>query len=686
MKNKKNQWTVPNSILGLHIALLALITFVLYYPSLNHPLIYDSLSLRDSHFFKDSFSSFSFFADRIWGHLSFAMINEAWPENLKAQRFFNIVLQTLNGILLYQFLKTTAQWFLTLKKKSNQLHIQWLCFFASLIFICHPVGVYATAFLIQRYLLLALCFALISALFFIKAWQKSSPLYFVFSAISFYFCLYSKENAIFYPVLFFSLVILKESFSKSKKNLLLPAGLFGFCLLTALWNHFHQVGLVHEIHGPFVSKALPTSSLWGLSLINQASLFFKYLFMDFLPYPGWISIYRPSPFPSSLNQPLLWIGSLAFLIYPIAVYWQIFIKQKKTLLTLALLAPWILFFTEFVPIRHSESFAFYRSYLWIPFLFLGCFSLRHFPPKKLYGTSVVIAIVFFLISLNRIHSLESPLSAWQDAADKLPKKAQNIPGAYRIYADLGYAQLQANQSDKALASYKKSIELRPDYPSAHNSAGAILLNAGHIDEAITHFEKATSLDSSYLSAHLNLGVAYGQKNELKKAISALQKVIQIDPKNITATSKLGDIYYRLKIYPKAQEYFKAVLKLDPKNAIAYHNLGQIFFDTKNYSPAEKMFKASIQHHPQLINAHYNLGILYLGQKKYDASLKAFAQVVRINPNMEKAIYNMGVVSIQQKKLDQAERFFRHVLKLNPDSKSAQQALKAVLSEKNKPSS
>ena len=57
----------------------------------------------------------------------------------------------------------------------------------------------------------------------------------------------------------------------------------------------------------------------------------------------------------------------------------------------------------------------------------------------------------------------------------------------------------------------KALALRPDYSSAHNNLGSVLLIKGEVPEALKEFQEAVRLDPSNKQAPANLSEALKKK-------------------------------------------------------------------------------------------------------------------------------------------------------------------------------
>ena len=91
--------------------------------------------------------------------------------------------------------------------------------------------------------------------------------------------------------------------------------------------------------------------------------------------------------------------------------------------------------------------------------------------------------------------------------------------------------------EEAEKSYKKAIELKPDYAEAHynlgvtlqNNLGVTLQNLGRLDEAEKSYKKAIELKPDFPEAHNNLGNTLNYKGDLVAAIDSYKQALNIQP-------------------------------------------------------------------------------------------------------------------------------------------------------------
>ncbi|MBF0556388.1 MAG: tetratricopeptide repeat protein [Nitrospirae bacterium] len=80
--------------------------------------------------------------------------------------------------------------------------------------------------------------------------------------------------------------------------------------------------------------------------------------------------------------------------------------------------------------------------------------------------------------------------------------------------------------DKAIESYKKSLEYDPRCSSTYQGIGLLYEIKQNTDEAIDNYIMATSINPNLDKAHFRLGLLYYRKNEFKNAIKYFSKALK----------------------------------------------------------------------------------------------------------------------------------------------------------------
>ncbi|MEP9409900.1 MAG: tetratricopeptide repeat protein [Candidatus Brocadia sp.] len=99
--------------------------------------------------------------------------------------------------------------------------------------------------------------------------------------------------------------------------------------------------------------------------------------------------------------------------------------------------------------------------------------------------------------------------------------------------------------EKAIASYKKAIEIDPCFIGAHYTLALLYYQSQQFDNAVTHFKKAIELDPNDASTLNNLGVIFYANNQLNEAMVYFEKALLLDANYKEALNNLVKVQVKL---------------------------------------------------------------------------------------------------------------------------------------------
>jgi len=128
--------------------------------------------------------------------------------------------------------------------------------------------------------------------------------------------------------------------------------------------------------------------------------------------------------------------------------------------------------------------------------------------------------------------------------------------------------------------------------------GNAQFEAGNAQKAALAFEQAVAKDPTYFKAIMNLGLMYDEQQMFPKAIEAFEQAAQLDPKNPDVWSHMGNTYYAQGNHAKATELYQQALKLDPNAQHALYSLGVAFADAGIFREAVVYWGRVVKADPQ----------------------------------------------------------------------------------------
>jgi len=157
------------------------------------------------------------------------------------------------------------------------------------------------------------------------------------------------------------------------------------------------------------------------------------------------------------------------------------------------------------------------------------------------------------------------------AAEASPKakqaalKALELDGTLAEAHDvLGIISFRNFEWSAAENEYRRAIELKPEYPSAHHRYALLLCGTGRVEEGLEEIERARQLDPTSLIINGIVSLELVSAREYDRAIEQAKKTLELDPGFWLARMHLAGAYMGQGRYAQAVAELE---KLRPSAAI-----------------------------------------------------------------------------------------------------------------------
>jgi serine/threonine-protein kinase len=142
---------------------------------------------------------------------------------------------------------------------------------------------------------------------------------------------------------------------------------------------------------------------------------------------------------------------------------------------------------------------------------------------------------------------------------------------------------------EAEKEFRRSIELKPDYPTAHQWYAIHYLTAtGRLEEAVQEMKKALELDPASLVMNTFMGATFYYAGRYDEAIDQCRRTIQMDPNFAVAHWHLGLAYEQKQALDAAIEEFKKAISLSGGSPLMRAALGRAYAESQNKHEANKI--------------------------------------------------------------------------------------------------
>lgn len=134
-----------------------------------------------------------------------------------------------------------------------------------------------------------------------------------------------------------------------------------------------------------------------------------------------------------------------------------------------------------------------------------------------------------------------------------------------------------------------------------NNEGVILFLNGQFSEAEIRYREALKIYPEYVTALNNLGLVLLQEKKYDEAEKLFIKAIGLK-KNENYFLNLGHVYANKNIPDKAEIFYMKCLEINPRSLMALKSLATIFRFQKKYAYSVKIWKEIVENHSS--NVYY----------------------------------------------------------------------------------
>ena len=627
--------------LALSAGLAALYSF-----GINNQLVFDDGRLTDGTIF-GQYGNLLQLKSRLLSYSSFVWIQNILGEGWWKQRIVNIVLHIATALTLYAFvlqLLQRTQWEDgTLEGPEFSSSLRVAARLGVALWAFNPVAVYAVAYLIQRSILMASLLVALACWSLVRALIGGRLHWYAFAIVCYVLAVAAKEHAVTAILLAVPLYVFVQRPSLQRVGqvagvtALVFAGMgallysrYGSIVGTVFDETSRAYALQLEQQQPGISK-----QLYLLSIINQATLFFRYGVLWLLPYVGWMSIDIRPAFPLTFWG---WhmVGALAWMATLIAGAWLVIRRSDVWgLVGLCLLMPGLLFLTEFTTVWLQDPFVLYRSYLWaLPIPVLLALPFVGTSHKAMYAFSLMVVALFAALSFDRISSLQTPATAWSDASEKIDRQAPlNAVGRWRPLINLGADAQEQGNYNEALRLFSQAEALGEPLGSARFNMGVSLQQLKQHPQAMENFAQAEAKGFTEAALFYQRGesqYALGRFGDAFNSFAqSLQRPQASEAEQFTQMRQ-AEAAVASQNFDAAVATYRALIQKAPDNQRYQVGLSMALVGKKDYAAAMDILNAAISQRPTG-PAYYGRALTYFLQGNRIASAQDLAQAIRAEP-------------------------------------------------------
>lgn len=687
MSVETKEKTIPADRLGVGAGLTAaaiflLGAFILYWPSLQAPFLFDDLYLV---FLNRPITALSHWPEMLHHNRPLVILTYAVNYALDGYRplgyhIFQVALHGLNAFLV--FLLASRILSPPPRPRGRGMAV-WLGVAAGALFLANPLLSMAVVLVSARSELFCAFFYLLGLVLFLRHLEKPGRFGWLAVGAAYLGGILSKEMAITFPVACLILhwlrrredlrAALRENW---KLYALLGAITLGLLVKVLLYPWGETVG---GSHLPFTR--------WEY-LLTQVTILARFVGVFLLPLPAWLNADWDYPVVRTLLDPRLLV-SAAFWLVVASGLWLAWRKRWEAVL---FAAPMYLVASaptsSVIPI--ADPLMEYRVYVPAIFLALGLAALlglaadwlrRREAARRWTPALAAVLLAGMLLTSSvwlreRLSVYRSAESFWSDTVRKSPRKPRPVYNLAVVHFRLG-------RLPEAIAGFQDVLRLEPDNVDALCQLGDIHRDEGEYQAAMEKYLRALRIKPRSHIILNKICYLWIQDGQYERAFEQLAHVP--DPsKDVNYYLNYAIYFSRTGQLEQALSMYRYILQLDPHNVVAWTNLGNLCQRSGNPLAAEGCYQKALSIEPGYYLAHFNLGRLYLTEGRVEESLAELEAARRANPRFAETDFETANALASSRRYAQAEEYYRRFLTAKPDDPEGWYRLGLVLRELARP--
>jgi TolB-like protein/cytochrome c-type biogenesis protein CcmH/NrfG len=235
--------------------------------------------------------------------------------------------------------------------------------------------------------------------------------------------------------------------------------------------------------------------------------------------------------------------------------------------------------------------------------------------------------------------LQQAVTSFKHATELDPQFALAWVGLADSYNLLrAYGAMPSNEARPlAQAAIEQALRLDPQLGEAHTTLASLQSQAGDWEQAEVSYRKAIELSPNYAQAYqwFSDSLINTQPLRIDEAISLAQKSIELDPNSPIMSVNLGDTYENKGLYQMAQRQYEKSIELNPEFFPGYVGLAAMLtYNVSRYPEALRYHESAIERDPGNIGPYFGIMNIYLEIGDRQKAQAARERLAEVNPERE----------------------------------------------------
>ena len=210
--------------------------------------------------------------------------------------------------------------------------------------------------------------------------------------------------------------------------------------------------------------------------------------------------------------------------------------------------------------------------------------------------------MLIVMTINRVPVFKSSYTLFEDALKKNNKN-------HFAYGSLGFYYRNNGDFNKAISSYKKSLELYPNNSRVHSNLGKVYFEQKKYDLTLTHINKALQLNPNYERGYKN-------RIALNQVLKDLNFLLNKAPNDFDLKLIRAKTYFALKKYTQCIADCNAIIVGNKATHFTHYIKGHSLLLLNKNKEAVNALSKAIKLNANINSYYYIRSLSYFKLKKY----------------------------------------------------------------------
>lgn len=242
----------------------------------------------------------------------------------------------------------------------------------------------------------------------------------------------------------------------------------------------------------------------------------------------------------------------------------------------------------------------------------------------------------------------------------------------------GNTELQAGRLERALDSYDRFAQLRPDHAPAQLNRGFVLSSLGRHAEAEQALRQARQLDPSNAESAYFLGQALEAQSRWADALAQYRDALRIDERFVHAGLALATAHEQLGQPEEALRALQQLVHVVPTSSDAWQGIARLALANRQFDEALQAASQWVALDAQAAPGHGMRADALRGLGRFDEALQSAEAARRLAPDDRRICLAHGGALLATQRFAEAAEALRRATTLERENAAAHAELGAAL--------